>query len=185
MPRFATVSMDNADQQQRELLQQIQQSMGKVPNIFASMINSQAAVRFYLQGGQALAAGVLTPQQREAIALAVAGDNRCGYCASAHTALANKLGMSHEEQRANLHGRVHDTADRQTEALVAFGRTVSRQQGWAADAVEDARAAGLSDAQIIETIAVVCLNLFTNYFNHINETENDFPQVELPEASAP
>ncbi len=39
------------------------------------------------------------------------------------------------------------------------------------------RNAGLTDAEIVETLAHVGLNLFTNYFNHVANTEIDFPFV--------
>ncbi len=34
-----------------------------------------------------------------------------------------------------------------------------------------------SEAEIVETLAHVGLNLFTNYFNHVANTEIDFPFV--------
>jgi hypothetical protein len=35
--------------------------------------------------------------------------------------------------------------------------------------------AGWSDAELTETSAVVALNLFTNYFNHLVQTDLDLP----------
>jgi alkylhydroperoxidase family enzyme len=46
-----------------------------------------------------------------------------------------------------------------------------------------ARDDGLSDADILETIAVVALNVFTNYVNHIAGTEIDFPPVAVRKAA--
>jgi alkylhydroperoxidase family enzyme len=40
------------------------------------------------------------------------------------------------------------------------------------------RAAGFSDGEITEVIAVIAINIFTNYFNHIARTEIDFPVVK-------
>jgi alkylhydroperoxidase family enzyme len=42
-----------------------------------------------------------------------------------------------------------------------------------------ARAAGLSDAQIVEVVASVALNVLTNYFNNLAETVIDFPKVSV------
>ena len=36
---------------------------------------------------------------------------------------------------------------------------------------------GYSSAEIVEIVANVALNIFTNYFNHVAETEIDFPHV--------
>ena len=36
-------------------------------------------------------------------------------------------------------------------------------------------AAGFSEGEVAEIVANVALNIFTNYFNHVAETEVDFP----------
>lgn len=46
------------------------------------------------------------------------------------------------------------------------------------------RAAGVSDQKIVEVIATVAVNIFTNYFNHIAGTEIDFPVVQAAERAA-
>ncbi len=37
--------------------------------------------------------------------------------------------------------------------------------------------AGFGDDAIAEIVAGVALNIFTNYFNHVADTDIDFPQV--------
>ena len=39
------------------------------------------------------------------------------------------------------------------------------------------RAAGATDAQVAEVVAIVALNVFTNLFNNVAATEVDFPRV--------
>jgi alkylhydroperoxidase family enzyme len=39
------------------------------------------------------------------------------------------------------------------------------------------RKVGFSQGDIVELIANTSLTLFTNYFNHVAETEIDFPEV--------
>jgi alkylhydroperoxidase family enzyme len=41
--------------------------------------------------------------------------------------------------------------------------------------------AGFSDGEIAEITAHVALNIFTNYINHVADTEVDFPKVNLNE----
>ena len=43
--------------------------------------------------------------------------------------------------------------------------------------LEAVRSAGFSDEEIVEIIGNVAVNLFTNYFNHVADTEIDFPKV--------
>ena len=42
-----------------------------------------------------------------------------------------------------------------------------------------ARTAGITDGEITEVVAHVALNVFTNYFNVLAQTEVDFPPVSL------
>jgi alkylhydroperoxidase family enzyme len=51
------------------------------------------------------------------------------------------------------------------------------------ETLASARSAGLSDAEIIEIVANVALNVLTNFANNLAETEIDFPVVELAEAA--
>jgi alkylhydroperoxidase family enzyme len=46
------------------------------------------------------------------------------------------------------------------------------------------RAAGYDDAEILEIIATVAINIFTNYFNHVALTEVDFPLVKIGQSAA-
>ncbi len=49
------------------------------------------------------------------------------------------------------------------------------------DDIANAKAAGVTDAEIVETIANVAINIFTNYLNIVAETEIDFPVVSATE----
>jgi alkylhydroperoxidase family enzyme len=50
-----------------------------------------------------------------------------------------------------------------------------------ADATLDRlRGQGFTEGQIAELTALVALNVFTNFFNHVAGTEIDFPRVALP-----
>ena len=50
--------------------------------------------------------------------------------------------------------------------------------------VEAVRAAGFSDGEIAEIVANIALNVFTNYFNLVAQTEIDFPKVEIGVAAS-
>jgi hypothetical protein len=41
------------------------------------------------------------------------------------------------------------------------------------------RSAGYSDEAVAEVVAHISLNVLTNFFNSVAETEIDFPQVEV------
>jgi alkylhydroperoxidase family enzyme len=43
--------------------------------------------------------------------------------------------------------------------------------------LKTARAAGITDAEIAEVVGNLALNVLTNYFNILAETDNEFPVV--------
>ena len=58
---------------------------------------------------------------------------------------------------------------------------INEERGHIDDAALDAaRGAGLTDAEIVETVFLVALNVFTNYLNSVAQTTIDFPVV-MPE----
>lgn len=175
MPRIQPVQPTHANEKSKQLLEGVQRGLGMVPNMAKTLAHSSAALAGYLNFNQALS-GALTPELREQIALAVAGTNRCDYCASAHTLLGSHAGIADGELAANLAG---ESSDGQTQAALTFALSVVDRRGWVTDGdLMLVKAAGYSDAAIVEIVAVVALNLFTNYFNHVADTEIDFPVVQ-------
>lgn len=167
-----------------DILAAILKSAGRVPNIYATMAHSPAALEGFLAFSGALESGVLNAALREQIALAVAGENRCDYCASAHTFLATRAGVDADETARNLAG---DASDPKTAAILRFVRTVVHSRAARPESVTalgELRDAGIGDAEIVETLAHIGLNLFTNYFNHVVDTEIDFPRITVDPATA-
>lgn len=176
MPTINPIDLNNPGAA-AELIDGVKSQIGSVPNIFATFAHSPAVLDAYLAFSGAIGNTSLTGAQREQIALAVAGENNCDYCASAHTAIAAGAGVGKDEATQNLAGAASDAT---TNALLQFATQIVRERGKLPNAggeIARLREAGVSDAQIVEVIAVVGINLFTNYFNHIVETEIDFPKV--------
>jgi uncharacterized peroxidase-related enzyme len=178
MPRISPVIPADATGHTARLLETVEKSLGSIPNILATMVHSPAVCESYLALNGTLKSGRLDDKLRECIALTVSGSNRCTYCASAHTALGKQAGMSDDEARQCLNG---EGPDERINAAVVFARAIVEKRGWIADADLDAiHQAGFDDEQIIEILGNVVLTIFTNYFNHLAQTDVDFPVVELP-----
>jgi AhpD family alkylhydroperoxidase len=159
------------------VLNGVKAKLGGVPNIFATMAHSPAALEGFLAFGGALSTGILSAGLSEQIALAVAGENNCDYCASAHTLMAKGAGIGAAEASLNLAGKASDP---KVSAILKFARTVVQSRGRDpanASSLNELRTQGVSDGEIVEILAHVGLNLFTNYFNHVADTEIDFPFV--------
>ena len=59
---------------------------------------------------------------------------------------------------------------------MAFARKIVEDRGHVSDEdVEEVRRAGYTDGEIAEIVANVAMTIFTNYFNHVADTEVDFP----------
>lgn len=156
-----------------------------LPNFIRVLAHSPAALKAYLLADKALAHGQITPRQREQIALAVAEINGCSYSLSAHCVLAQRLGLSEEEIRL---ARKATALDPRTRAMLRLTQAVVLQRGEISqDELQALRTAGFTDAQIVEIIAGIGLNIFTNYFNLLAKTQVDFPRlkpgVETPGAA--
>ena len=174
MQRITNVSQPTAEAQ--ALLDTVQKKLGKIPNLFRSLGNSAAALRGYLELNTALSSGVLDISLREQIAIATAGQNDCNYCASAHTALGKKAGIDIQELSLNLNAR---SEDQKTAAVLSFVKKVIELRGSIRDSdLINLRQVGLNDAEIVEVIAHIGMNTFTNYFNNVAETQIDFPLVD-------
>ena len=175
MARLTQITDDAASPEAAELFKGIKAKVGAVPNLYRVTANQPAALSAILAFNGELAKGAFDAQTREAIALAVAGANNCDYCASAHTAISKSLKVDGDEITSRLRGQ---SSDPRTDAILKLAVALVDKKGFAAD--EDlaaAKQAGLSEADIVETIANVVGNIFTNYVNHVAETEIDFPVV--------
>jgi len=140
------------------------------------LANSPAATDGFLACQSALAAGQLTPRQRELLALAVAEINGSEYCLAVHGALARKAGLTAQD----IHfARKATAADPQEDAMLRFTRALTLQRGDVSEADFQAlKRARFTDGQIAEVIANIALNIFTNYFNVLARTELDFPALK-------
>lgn len=172
MPRLNLVQKSEAEGKQKELLETVESKMGRVPNILGSMAQSPVALEFYLQSSGLLSNGSFDAKTREAIALTVAAENSCDYCSAAHTAIGKGAGMSEEQAKAALKAEAEDP---KLAAMLAFSKKVVADKGNVSDAdYEQLTKAGVSQPETAELIANVVFNIYTNYFNHINQTEVDF-----------
>lgn len=175
MQRISALELSDAPAESRPLLDAVQRKLGVTPNLFRTLAHSPVALRAYLQQSQALSAGALSAQLRERIALATAGANGCNYCASAHAFIGKGLGIAADEAARNIRG---EAADARAQAVLSFVRAIIDTRGHVADEpLRAVRDAGFTDAEIVEIVANVAMNIFTNYFNHVAGTEVDFPFV--------
>jgi len=180
IPTPATVQ--DAPEASRPLLDAVAKQLGSAPNMFRSIALSPHALEGHLGLFGALSKGALPAATRERIALAVAEVNGCSYCLSAHTYLGRNLAkLDDAEITANRNGASNNP---KADAAVRFAAKVARERGHVTEAdLTAVKLAGYTDAQVIEIVAHVALNSWTNYFNEVFQTEIDFPVVEARRAA--
>lgn len=177
MARVHVIDPKSATGETRQLLDAVQAQLGVTPNFIRVLANSPKALQGFLGLYGALGQASIDKPTQERIALAVAEGNDCQYCVSAHTAIGRHAGLSNEEMALNRQGSSNDV---KAAAAVAFAKALNDHVGAITTAeFEAARAAGLSDGEIVEIIAVVAINIFTNILGKATRVEIDFPKVEL------
>lgn len=177
MSRIHVVEQHNANAEQKALLDAIQGQLGMVPNFLKVFANSPVALQAFLGLHGVANAGSLSPQTRERIALALAQQNTCEYCLSAHTAIGRKAGLTGDEIAA---ARAGSSEDAKAAVAVKLARSLVEHKGdiTTAELIE-AREAGYSDADIVEIITHVGMNLLTNILGKASRVDIDFPKVSL------
>jgi AhpD family alkylhydroperoxidase len=172
------IRIDEAAGSTRRVLETASNELRAFPNMFKTMAHSPFTLEGYLKFGRSLAAGSLTPELRERIALLIAQTNRCDYSLARHASLAGRLGLTGDEIGAARDARGDDM---KTSAALRFARDLISRSGDCS--TRELREAGYNDAEIVEIVAQVSLNMFENYFNTVAQTELDSPP-EAPQVVA-
>ncbi len=183
MSRLATVADNRTTLKSKGILEQFQLRHAQTPNFLNLLSRSASVARAYAAAEQALAGGKLTAQQREQIALAVAEINDSRYSLAAHTATGRDAGLSEDEiwlaRKAGANGR-------KAEAMLRFTQAVALQRGRISqNEIAALRKEGFSESELIEIIANIALNVFTNYLNIVFKTQVDFPLLHPESGSQP
>ncbi len=181
MSRLTIPTRDAAPAASQPLLDAVEKSLGVVPNLFRLVGQSPAALEGLLALNGALGKA-LDAKTRERIALAVAQANGCDYCLSAHSYLGLNLAKIDDAEIAR--NRAGHSSDARADAALIFATRLLASQGRVTDAdIAAAKLAGFSEAQLIEIVALVAVNVFTNYVNNLADTDIDFPVVRAAQAA--
>ncbi|WP_193181214.1 carboxymuconolactone decarboxylase family protein [Nisaea sediminum] len=182
MARIAKVTADTANAEQAVLLDAIKGKLGMVPNFLAVLAQSPVALNSFLGLHGVAGAGELDAPTRERIAIALADENACQYCLSAHTAIGRKTGLTDADMAANRDG---GSTDDRAAAAVRFALSLNKNRGaLTASEFNAVRDAGYSDAEIVEIVVHVGMNLLTNILAKSTEIDIDFPKVALTARAA-
>jgi uncharacterized peroxidase-related enzyme len=175
MSRSTALKPEQVPADSKPTLEMFTKNIGFAPNMMATFAASPIAFNAWatLLGSLSKALDVKT---RDSIGLAVSEVNGCDYCLGVHSFTADH--MAKLPANEILLARKGHASDPKRNAAIEFARKVIETRGKVGDAdLKAVRAAGYSDANIIEIVALVAMYSLTNFFNNVFDPEKDFPAV--------
>ena len=173
MTEFTTHTAETAPEKSKELLKNIGNKFGLVPNLLCQMAECPALLKGYSELSAATSTlGSFSPTENEVIQMTVSSMNNCTYCVAAHTTMAEKGGVP----RNLLDCLRNDTPlkDPKLEALRTFSKTMMKKMGWVDETdLEAFTNAGYTKAQAMEVILNLSVASITNFVDHITKTPLD------------
>lgn len=165
MQTFTIHTVQSAAASAASILQDTQNTLGFVPNLFGVLAESTPALQAFAALNTLFAESTFSAAERELIQLTVSTQNRCGYCVAGHTAFAAMQGVDEALVQASRNGT--PVADRRLETLRRFTQSLVQQRGgvseteigWFLDA-------GYTRRQLLELILGVCVKTFSNLANN-------------------
>ncbi|MEB0137655.1 MULTISPECIES: peroxidase-related enzyme [unclassified Undibacterium] len=177
MTYIAPLNLTDADASTVATLHAVKAQIGMIPNLFATLAKAPSTLNNYLAQTEAIAKGNLTAAEREIVSLATSQANTCHYCLSAHTLLGKNAGLNAQQIHS---ARAGSGSDARSAAIAAFSQALVAQRGHVDVASMDQfKAAGLSEADLLEIVANVTVMTFSNYANNVARTVIDFPIVDV------
>jgi uncharacterized peroxidase-related enzyme len=168
------VAVDEAEPLSRATLETAQQKLGMIPNMYAYMANAPGLLETYRFGYDLFRqASGFTPAEQEVVFLSVSYENGCEYCMAAHSFLADvQSKVPAEVTEALREGR--EIPDARLRELSRFTRILVQKRGWPRQRDLDLfRAAGYTDAQVLQIILAIGVKTLSNYTNHLCGTPVD------------
>lgn len=176
MKKVNVPTREEVDQNTRQMFDQIQRNMGKIPNLYATIGHSGSALKGFLAFEAAMADSAFSPKEKEAIALVVSQVNSCDYCLAAHTMLAGMKGLKKED---TIEIRTGHFSEQKLNALVELAKAVTQNKGKVEPSILEAFfKVGYNERALIELMALIALRVFTNYVFAATEIPIDFPLAD-------
>ncbi len=173
MSLFQLHTVESAPEGSRSLLAEGQKRMGFVPNLYAGLAESPAALEAYFALSAILAKTQLTPAEQQVVMLNASVENGCNYCVAAHSMLAKNVAKVDPDTLCSLREQ-QPIADPRLRALADFTRLVVQQRGWVDEpAVQAFLDAGFSRANVLDVVMGVTMKTLSNYANHLMQTPVD------------
>jgi uncharacterized peroxidase-related enzyme len=170
--KFKVHTIESAPEGSTTALRALEQGLGFVPNLAATMAESPALVSGFVDLRKTLAEGELTGVEREIVALAVSLENDCDYCMAAHSTFA--LMQQADEQAVTAARSGVAPEDPKLGALYRFTRSLVAKKGHVTDEETEALLeAGYSRGALFDVVAQVGFTTLANLAHSIGKAPVD------------
>jgi uncharacterized peroxidase-related enzyme len=174
MTELNVLQRDDVNDANREIFDTMKKNLGFVPNIYATMANSEKGLGRFLAYENG--AGSLNNREKEVVKLVTSQINGCRYCQSAHTALARMNGFSDEQILEIRSGRAG--FDEKLDALAQFTYQAVTRMGNVNDEYSIAFAdAGYTPGNLVDVLITITSITTLNYLHNFSQVPVDFPAV--------
>ena len=174
MQTYRIHTLDSAPEKSRPALQSLQQAVGRIPNLAATMAASPTLISGFVGAFGNFHGGTFTGAQKQTLLLTNAVTNTCVWAVAFHSTLALAEGVDAEHVRAIREGRL--PADPELAALSRFTRALIERRGHLSEGeLAEFTAAGFTSAQVLEVIAGLAVSVMANYAGNITRPELEAP----------
>ena len=181
MSKIQVPTKNQVDTQSQKIFDELNNKLGMVPNLYATIGYSSNALAAYLAFSSAQVNGSFNAKEREAVSLAVSEANGCNYCLAAHTAIGKMNGFSDEETLALRDGSIEDT---KLQVLTRLAISITENRGQADPALlQDFFDLGYDEKALVDLVALVTDKVFTNFIGRLTGIPIDFPEAQPLEAA--
>jgi len=168
------ISLANADERAKPLLEAAKKQTGMVPNMYENMANFPALLETYGNGYNLFRKeGGFTPVEQEVIFLTISKENGCDYCMAAHSIVADMISKVPVEVTEAIR---NDTRipDAKLNILSKFTSSMLLKRGRPSEEdVQEFLMADYTEKHILAIILAISVKTISNYSNHIFQTEVD------------
>lgn len=174
MQALHAVDVNTANDAQKQLLEQALKQVGFIPNMYANMVNAPAVLSTYLHGyGLFRKESGFLPAEQEVVFLAISQANGCGYCAAAHSMIADKVSGVHSEVLAAIHARAPIPDPRLAALFALASELVSTHGRPHGSTVQAFLHAGFTEQHALYIVLATGVKTLSNFTNHAFGTTLD------------
>jgi alkylhydroperoxidase family enzyme len=166
MNQYRIHTLESAPEKSKPALRGLQQALGIIPNLAATMAESPALLNAFVGAFGSFHGGTFNGAEKQALLLSNAVANRSAWAVAFHSTLALKEGVSEGDVLAIRERRLPQ--DARLAALSRFTRALLEKRGHVDESELSAfREAGFEQAQVLEVMAGLAVSTMANYAGNV------------------